>query len=249
MPEIADATRESMEQLKKMFQVIWVMTILIVIASCVNTLLLIREFRKTGKQITSAMQSMAGSKEEMGPIEFKMDAFKNDVMNTAGNPKTAKAVMLAFIDNNCGHCREYMREAFPKIREEYIDKGKLIYIAKAFPLSSGTLGSEAAFCAGEQGKYWVMLEKAMGASPKEDELEKISAGIGVNEAQFRECIKKHAYIKNIMDSKSYGSKVGVSGTPTFFIGPFNRDGKTIKAIRMVGYRSYDDFKKQIDSIN
>ncbi len=60
--------------------------------------------------------------------------------------------------------------------------------------------------------------------------------IGLNVNKFTTCLDSHKYKQNVTDSESEGTKLGVQGTPSFFI----------NGIGLVGALPYDMFKTVID---
>ncbi len=46
---------------------------------------------------------------------------------------TAPIVIQAYLDFTCKHCRDFERDAFPKLRTEYIEAGKVKWIARILP--------------------------------------------------------------------------------------------------------------------
>ncbi len=47
--------------------------------------------------------------------------------------KNAKIVMIEYDSLTCPHCKVFSEEIFPKIKKEYIDTGKVLYITRPFP--------------------------------------------------------------------------------------------------------------------
>ena len=160
--------------------------------------------------------------------------------------KNAKVIMVEFSDFQCPFSKRAFERNFPRIKEEYIDKGKLVYYFFDFPLAfheQATIAAIAARCAGEQGKFWEMhdllFEKQEEWSGKEDAKEifkKYAKQIGLNEEQFNSCIDNEKYKDKVQADYNYGSRIGIRGTPTFFI-----NGKKI-----VGAQPYEKFKQAIE---
>lgn len=71
----------------------------------------------------------------------------------------AKVTLVEFSDFECPFCARHFSQTYPQLKSEYIDTGKLKYVFKHFPLSfhpNAQKASEAAECAGDQGKFWEM---------------------------------------------------------------------------------------------
>lgn len=156
----------------------------------------------------------------------------------------AKITIVEFSEYQCPFCKRYIDESYGLIMEDYGDQ--IHYILRDFPLpfhANAQPAALAARCAGDQGKYWEMhdllFEKQAIWSEKEDittDLTAYANQIGLNQSAFSSCLSSEKFAQAIDDDVSLGQKVGVSGTPTFFI-----NGQML-----VGALPYDNFKAIID---
>lgn len=76
--------------------------------------------------------------------------------------KDAPVTMVSCEDYQCPFCQRAYQQTFPQIKQKYIDTGKVKYVFRDFPLAfhpQAELASEAAECAGDQGKYFEMHDK------------------------------------------------------------------------------------------
>ncbi|WP_428636665.1 thioredoxin domain-containing protein [Shewanella sp.] len=74
---------------------------------------------------------------------------------------TAQVAIVEFSDYQCPYCKRYIDNTFAKIKANYIDKGKLKYITRDFPLGFHPKAKGAAIaanCAQQQKAYWPMRE-------------------------------------------------------------------------------------------
>ena len=55
--------------------------------------------------------------------------------------ESANIEIIEFASLTCGHCAKFHNEVFPKIKEEFIDTGKVSFIYKDFPLDKFALKS------------------------------------------------------------------------------------------------------------
>ena len=79
-------------------------------------------------------------------------------------------------------------------------------------------------------------------------LPKHGEAIGLKAAEFAECLKSGRHGAEIRKDMVEGQKAGVQGTPTFFLGLPETDGKTIKVLRMIlGAQPYGQFKAAIEA--
>ena len=77
----------------------------------------------------------------------------------------------------------------------------------------------AARCANEQGKFWPYHDKLFAVPPNSSpELFKgIAKEVGPNAAAFETCLGSGKYQAAIKQDIEEGNRVGVGGTPAFFI--------------------------------
>lgn len=164
----------------------------------------------------------------------------------------APVTIIEFTDYQCPFCKKYGKEAFPKIKEEYIDTGKVKYVFKDFPVPS--LGhdnavkmAKAANCAGEQGMYVEMHDKLFEEQNKispqrtakfdASKIDTWAQEIGLNMEEYNSCMSKSSVEDEINADLSEGKNGGVQGTPTFFI-----NGE-----KLVGAQPFTRFQDKIES--
>jgi protein-disulfide isomerase len=141
-------------------------------------------------------------------------------------PKDAKVVMIEFTDFECPFCAR-AHSTVNRVLNEY--KGKIKFVRRDFPLPfhKNAMGAHmAANCSNDQNKYWEYSELVW----------KLAAEKKLDMAAFNKCLDSKKYEAEINKDMADGSKVGVRGTPAFFI-----NGKMIS-----GARPFEDFKKIID---
>jgi protein-disulfide isomerase len=164
-----------------------------------------------------------------------------------GNAK-AEVTVIEFSDFQCPFCRAFWSDAYQQIKKEYIDTGKIKFVFRDYPLSfhpAAQVSAESAECADEQGKFWEMHDKIFQEQAKQGtgtvtygtvELKKWASQIGLNSAEFNQCLDSGKYKSEVEKDVADGSAYGVSGTPTLFI-----NGNPI-----VGAQPFSAFKAIID---
>jgi protein-disulfide isomerase len=81
------------------------------------------------------------------------------------------------------------------------------------------IAAEASHCALEQGKFWEyhdLLFESFGTLPRED-LIKAASKLHLNTKQFDSCLTSGKYKSQIDQDFQEGLRLGVFGTPGFFI--------------------------------
>ncbi len=134
----------------------------------------------------------------------------------------APVLVVQFSDFECPFSKRFYKETFPRLEKEYISTGKVKFAYRDFPLAMhpGAFPvAVASRCAGKQNKYWEFFEKInnIDAPDSSAAIRQASQAIKLNTKDFDSCMNDssvQAKVKNDMDA---GSKLGVSGTPAFFI--------------------------------
>lgn len=154
-------------------------------------------------------------------------------------PKDAPVTIIEFSDYECAFCRKWAAEIWPQIKEAYPNQVRLIY--KDFPLyqshPNASPAAAAARCADDQGKYWLFHDRLFAATALSAQLfENIATSLGMDMAQWKQCLSANTYKAAIEADYQYGAQLGITGTPTFFI----------NGLPLVGAQPFSVFKKAID---
>lgn len=98
--------------------------------------------------------------------------------------------------------------------------------------------AEAAQCAHEQGKFWEYHDKifANQQALTDEEFKKHATDLGLNLEAFDACYSSGKFRADIDRDMAEGSKVGVQGTPAFFV-----NGRFLS-----GAQPFEAFKAMID---
>ena len=125
------------------------------------------------------------------------------------------------------------------MQQTYGNKVRIVF--KDFPLpnhAEAQKASEAAHCAGEQGKYWEMHD-AMFANQRALQvpaLKQAARALGIDGAKFDQCLDSGKHAANVRADYELGEKMGVNSTPTIYI-----NGRPL-----VGAQPFEQFKLIID---
>lgn len=136
--------------------------------------------------------------------------------------KDAAVTVVEFSDFQCPYSKKFHPELLEALKA--FPPEKVNYVLKQFPLSfhpAALPAAKAAFAAGEQGKYWEMVEALFKADRlSEDKIQEAAKGIGLNMKKFEKDYegKDEVWEQYIQADKSLARQVSVRGTPTFFIG-------------------------------
>jgi protein-disulfide isomerase len=163
----------------------------------------------------------------------------------------AKLTLVEFLDYQCPYCGQFSRETMPQIEKDYIETGKVRYVAINLPLDamhkSAFKAAEAAACAGEQGKFWEMHDRLFNNQQIIDQWKTHAEAIALDVDKFQECMDSGRQAEQIRNDVAEAHNAGVTGTPAFFLAYTDPKGTTIKTLtKLVGSQPYASFKAAID---
>jgi len=133
----------------------------------------------------------------------------------AGAPVT----LVEFSDYHCPFCKR-VEDTIAQVLSHYGDKVRLVF--KDFPIDElhpqSRKAHEAARCAGEQGKFWEYHKKLFEGPPQVGEdLNTTAKASGLDMAAFEKCVSSGKSRSEVQKEVDEGRKLGVAGTPGFFI--------------------------------
>ena len=160
----------------------------------------------------------------------------------------APLTVVEFTDYQCPYCLKFVQDTFPKLKDQFIDTGKVRWVVRDMPLGfhkNARKAAQAAHCAGEQGKFWDMRNVLFANAKRleEENLPSYAQMIGLDAAAFRDCLTSDRYLAAIDASSQDAGTVQITGTPTFVVG--KAAGDWVEGNRLVGARDVKIFEKQI----
>jgi protein-disulfide isomerase len=156
----------------------------------------------------------------------------------AFGPKDAQVTLVEFSDFQCPFCSR-VTPTLDKIKEAYGDKVRVVF--KHLPLSihaKAPAAHAAAEAAHRQGKFWEMHDQIF-ANQREMSPEKyreFAATMGLDVDQFDKDRASSDLKKKVDADAKQAAKLGVTGTPAFFI-----NGRYLS-----GAQPFEAFKRIID---
>jgi len=184
----------------------------------------------------AGLRERAGVKIFLSPPRHTVSA---DPARIRGNPD-APITIVEFSDFQCPYCYQAYWTV-KNVLKKYGAKVKLSYrdmpLAGAEADPNGT--AAAARCAGEQGKYWeyhdLLFENQDDLGPRA--FREFAGDLNLNATQFESCLESAKFRASIQEDFQEGLRLGITGTPFFFI----------NGIPINGARPQPDFEQTIES--
>ncbi len=161
-------------------------------------------------------------------------------------PANSPVTIIEYASMSCGHCAEFHKTIYPKIKAEYIDTNKIRYIFREFPLDiKAAAGSMLARCVGKDdpNKYHAVVDILFATQndwvlkDTSEQLKRIAKQAGMSDDAFNACLANQSMLDAMKQGQDQAyEKFKVDSTPTFFV-----NGSKLK-----GGASFEDFKKLID---
>ena len=154
---------------------------------------------------------------------------------------SADIQIIEFASLTCGHCAKFHNEVFPKIKQEFIDTGKVSFVYIDFPLDKFALkASVIARCSGEK-KFFsflkVLYSKQKDWTRTEDpfrSLLKIAKLGGLKNDEIKVCVGNKSIEDGILKQRLDASKkFDIKATPTLYINGKKYEGDlTFEALKL-----------------
>lgn len=141
--------------------------------------------------------------------------------------QTAPVTIIEYASMTCGHCAAFAKDTFPKLKSTYIDTGKVRFILREFPLDTlaAAVFMLARSHAGSDANKYIQLVEGFFATQSDwavknpvEPLKKIARQMGITEDEFVKAIENRELLDKVSKVRDdAANKLGVNGTPTFFI--------------------------------
>ena len=157
-----------------------------------------------------------------GPTRAEVEA-----LGYAYGDSGAPIHVIEMSDFGCGYCKKFHEEVFPVLLEEYVETGKvhwrfIPFDNGMFPNAQGALN--AGVCAGELGnireaglQLFSRQREWKRAGDVSADLLAIVTDAGVEPAEWSDCIETGVHADKGAAFTRMARRLGVRGTPTFFI--------------------------------
>lgn len=169
-------------------------------------------------------------------------------------PADAVVTLIEFSDYECPFCIRHFQQTMPRIREHYIDRGRIRYVFRDFPIDQNhpeaIRAHEAAHCALEQQRFWELHPKLFGApgTHTASALEDRAREAQLDEATFRACVASGRSTPVVREAAGIAAALGATGTPWFFVGLRDPATEQVRVVKPIGgAQPYEQFALALDA--
>lgn len=173
-----------------------------------------------------AKQNNAQNVQPVDPVVNKPVDFTIPENKPQQGSNESKVTIVEFADFQCPYCGEWQKTIFPKLKEEYINQGKVKFVYWDYPFlgEESFKASEAALCAKDQDKFWEYHDYVFANQNQENNgafsdtnLKKFAKDLNLDSKVFDNCFDQRIYKSQVEESVQSGTSYGVDSTPTVFI--------------------------------
>jgi protein-disulfide isomerase len=167
--------------------------------------------------------------------------------NAMGDPN-APVKIIEYSDFQCPYCAQFVTKTEQQIIDAYVATGKVYFEYHSFSDYIGAesaRAAEAAYCAGDQDKFWEMHDIIFANQTGENvgaftdkRLNAFASKLGLDSAKFSDCFNGGKYSSQVKQDGVDAQKAGVKATPSFVI-----NGKLVE-----GAQPFSAFQTEIDAL-
>jgi protein-disulfide isomerase len=166
-------------------------------------------------------------------------------LNGMGDPN-APVKIIEYSDFQCPYCAKFTTETEQQLIDAYIATGKVYFEYHSFGVFIGPESgrtAEAAYCAGDQQKFWEMHDIIFANQGAENAgvfsdkyLTALAAKVGLDAGKFSDCFTSGKYSAKVNQDGVDAQAAGVKATPSFTI-----NGKLVE-----GAQPFSVFQSEIE---
>ena len=248
MPSENITNKSSFSSCKTCLIVIGVLVMLLVVASFAIGVLSTRLYYGQGGTNNDIATPPVDQKAESLRLAKANLEFIRTEDHLYGN-RNAEISIIEYSDFECPFCQSF----HPTVKQA-VDKNseKVNWLYRHFPLDNihplAIPMAEASECVADQlanEGFWAFAELLVSSKPTtQDAVKALAIQVGVDEAQYDECISTEKFSQLVLDERQKGIDAGVVGTP----GTYIVNNKTKEIIVVEGAEPFANIQKYIDSL-
>lgn len=147
----------------------------------------------------------------------------------AWGPVDAPIQVVEYVDYECESCGYFAKNYEADVITAFAATGKVRFEIRNAPFhgEGSRNAAAAAYCAAEQNAFWPMHDSLFLNQPtthgvealafRPAALNTLAAQLGLDTAAFGQCLESGKYIAQVEADFAATERLGITGTPTFFI--------------------------------
>jgi len=152
--------------------------------------------------------------------------------------RNAKVALIEFSDFECSYCGKAARDILPEVNRQYVTTGRVLHVWRHYPLAVHThagKAAKAAECARRQGQFWAFHDWAFQHQQQLDDenLRGVARALELDPGAFAACFDVEA-AATVQRDVILGTGLSIRGTPTWFVGVIQPDGRVRVTARLSG---------------
>jgi protein-disulfide isomerase len=174
--------------------------------------------------------------------------------NTAGDPN-APVKLDEYSDFQCPYCARFSEQTEQAILDAYVATGKVFFTYHSvgeFIGPESSLSAEAAYCAGDQNKFWEYHDYVLGNQRGENagwfsarRLSAFAEALSLDLSQFNACFNNGKYRNMVRQDLADSRSLGIQSTPTFIVS-YEANGQTVTDM-IKGAEAFSTFQQKLDA--
>ncbi|MBM4427116.1 MAG: disulfide bond formation protein DsbA [Chloroflexi bacterium] len=179
---------------------------------------------------------------------------ENVDFNSVGDPN-APIKIEEYSDFQCPYCRIFFENTEEALMQSYVANGTVYFVYKSFGSFIGAesgAAAEAAYCAGDQGKFWEMHDIIFANQTGENvgaytdrRLNAFAEQIELNMDEFSSCFNSNKYADLVEQDSKDGILANIRATPSFVM-TYTVNGETVTRV-IEGAQPFTAFQEEIEA--
>lgn len=194
----------------KIKKIEWLVYVISFVLLILIVLKLIEYFKSNGSELSCI---------DAQEIEFPINEDEFDIVYGKQN---APLAVFMYTSYNCDYCTQFFTENYPKLKNDFINKGKVKLVIKYVELGHNQdvlFSLQAAICVNKFGNFEKFHELMLSDNRVvySKEFKDLINDIIGNNKDLNECITDHNDYNYLMNNNKEFEQHGLTGTPTFII--------------------------------